>query len=74
MSYKFKPTYQPALKAIARSLVEFGYNGVTPDQIDKAHARWNAGYEPANIIERFAFKDFDEHPAHFGRKDGTRPK
>jgi hypothetical protein len=79
MAYTFKSTYHPACQAVARALTEFGYSGITADTIDKAHANWRAGKTPANIIERFAFDDFDKHPEHFGGKEtdldpATHPK
>lgn len=61
-------TVTNAFEAVSKALVDFGYPDATVAKIEVAHARWQAGKEPADIIERFAFGDFDKYPEHFGTK------
>jgi len=62
-----KPVLNQGFDACVASLTEFGYSGITTDMIQKAHESWLAGNEPDGVIEHFAFKDFDEYPAIFGK-------
>jgi hypothetical protein len=55
--------------ACAKGLSDFGYSGVTAQAIKVAHDQWRKGQEPQTIIDRFAFKDFDDRPEIFGTKD-----
>jgi hypothetical protein len=57
---------QEGFEALAKSLTEFGYSGVTADQVKLAHDHWKAGDAPKGIIESFAFDDFVKYPAIFG--------
>lgn len=57
---------QQGFKAVANALTEFGYNGITPSQIEEAHGRWKRGEDAADVIDMFARREFDEHPEVFG--------
>ena len=52
--------------AQARSLREFGYSDVTADRVREAHTRWLAAEPPTDVIDRFCFGAFDDHPRIFG--------
>jgi hypothetical protein len=58
-----------AYKAVADALTEFGYNGITPTQIEEAHGRWKRGEDAADVIDMFARREFEEHPRVFGTPD-----
>ncbi len=62
-----KPILAQGFEAVVSSLTEFGYAGITTDTIQKAHESWQAGNDPDGVIEHFAFKDFDQYPAIFGK-------
>lgn len=56
-------------EACAAGLREFGYSSVTAQQIETAHGRWKRGESAEDIIEQFAFRDFNDRPAIFGERD-----
>lgn len=64
-----KPILEQGFEASVAKLTEFGYHGITPEMIKAAHTRWLAGGEPDDIIERFAFDDFDRYPSIFGIRE-----
>jgi hypothetical protein len=67
MTDETKPILDQGIDACVEKLTDFGYNGVTPEMIKLAHARWQNGDEPGDVIERFAFDDFDKYPTIFGK-------
>jgi hypothetical protein len=48
---------------------DFGYSGVTADDIRKAHDDWKAGREAQGVIAMFSVKEFNERPEIFGTPD-----
>ena len=56
------------LKAVSRALIEFGYPDADETKIAAAHERWKRRQEPADIVEMFAVKEFDERPEIFGEQ------
>lgn len=55
--------------ACAAGLREFGYSGVSAEQIKAAHERWRKGEDQPGIIGKFAERDFDERPEIFGEPE-----
>ena len=62
---------EEGFKALAASLVEFGYSDVTAAMIREAHGRWKRGEPAEGIVDMFAVKEFNDRPAIFGRPDAT---
>lgn len=62
------PVSTEGIDAVSKSLIEFGYPSATPEKVRQAFARWQAGDEPADIVERFAFGQFDDYPTIFGKR------
>lgn len=67
MADETKPILDQGFDACVAKLTDFGYTGITPEMIKAAHTRWQRGDEPGDVIERFAFGDFDEYPNIFGK-------
>lgn len=67
-----------AYAAIARSLVDFGYPGITAAMIEECHKGWldgKTGMEiPHGIIGMFASKEFEQHPSLFGKPKVSESK
>lgn len=57
--------------AIARALREFGYPGVTADQIATAHRAWLRGEPQSDVIAKFAEREFEDKPEIFGRPESS---
>jgi hypothetical protein len=57
---------EEGFKALADSLVDFGYPDATAAMVRKAHDRWKRGEPPKGIIEMFAVGEFDKRPQIFG--------
>jgi hypothetical protein len=62
-----KSILEQGFEAQAKSLVEFGYSGITAEMIETAHGKWQRGDEPEGVIEMFSFRAFDDHPEIFGK-------
>jgi hypothetical protein len=60
---------EKGFEAQAKSLVEFGYSGITAEMVKIAHDKWVKGDEAEGVIEMFSFKAFEEHPDIFGTPD-----
>lgn len=56
-----------AIRAQAKSLVEFGYPDVTEEMVAQAHCDWKCGKEPEDIISMFCVSAFEEHTDLFGK-------
>jgi hypothetical protein len=65
-----KPILDQGFDACVAKLTDFGYTGITPEMIRAAHTNWLAGGKADDIIENFAFGDFDKYPQIFGIKNG----
>lgn len=63
---KTKPVLDQGFEACAKGLTDFGYDGITPERVKEAHGRWVRGDEPKDVIDRFAFGNFESYPAVFG--------
>ena len=59
-------TISLGFEAVKRSLTEFGYPDITIAQIKTAHSNWLVGDEPKDIIEKFAFGQFETYRDIFG--------
>jgi hypothetical protein len=57
------------IEAIHKKLVEFGYNGLTVEEVENTYIRWSNGVAAQSVIDLFAFEDFDKHPRIFGNKE-----
>lgn len=56
-------------EAQACALREFGYSGVTSDDIAKDHERWKRGDTARDVVFAFNADAFKKHPAIFGVPD-----
>jgi hypothetical protein len=57
------------IAALHKKLVEFGYSGLTVEEVENTYIRWSNGGEAKSVIELFAFEDFDKYPSIFGNKE-----
>jgi hypothetical protein len=69
MADETKPLLDQGIDACVEKLTDFGYNGITPEMVKQAHRNWKAGKVATDVIELFAFDDFDKYPEIFGRAD-----
>jgi hypothetical protein len=54
------------IDAVRKSLTEFGYSGLTSEQIAEAHRKYMAGEPMSGIVEMMAEGQFKEYPEIFG--------
>lgn len=60
---------QRAYKAQAKALVEFGYTGVTAEQVERDHKAWLKGKKASNVIGMFNERAFEDYPDIFGTRE-----
>jgi hypothetical protein len=60
---------QRAYVAQAQALIEFGYPGVTAEQVERDHKAWLKGEKASNIIGMFNERAFEDYPDIFGTRE-----
>ena len=57
---------EKGIDAVKKSLTEFGYHGLTTEQIAEAHRKYIAGEPLVGIVEMMAAGQFEEYPKILG--------